>query len=211
MKRIVSILLILYSLILFTACSNTDRDVSISLPSGTYYGEQKVTLSCADPSAQITYTLDSSDPGQSRLIYDPEKGLTISFSSELKATAGENVATANYEIIPYPETKDAAQRNFIKKIEDVYSTDVSHNDNFIIDNEDVTIQQTGSPEIVSKYLLTDVTTNSATITYTGYPAGNVTATLVYDPYNYTLTVNDKTYTALWYLEELAEEDDDDYY
>lgn len=207
MKRIISILLLFGIILIFCGCDSAERDVSISLPSGSYYGVQKVTLSTNDPSAQITYTLDGTDPGQSRLVYDPEVGLTISYTADLRATAGSNVAEAHYDITPYPDSKDASQRSFIRKIEDTYSTEVSHNDNFIIDNERVIVQQTGLPEVKSPYLLTDVNGNTATIIYTGYPAGNVQASLVYDPDNYTLTVNDKVYTALWYLEEQAEDDD----
>lgn len=199
MKKISFSVLIILSLFIFTGCNDSDRDVSISLPSGTYYGEQHVTLSTPDPNAQITYTLDGSDPGSSVFVYNPEQGLYISYSSELKATAGSNVAEAQYEIIPYPTEKDEAAQAFYDEAKGSYSTDDSYTDNFILKASTISIQQLGQTEINSRYLLKDVNGTSANLVYTNNEGANVEVPISYDAQNHQLTVDGKVYTNQRYL------------
>lgn len=195
MKKLIPLLFVLF---LVTGCGS-ERDVTISKPSGTYYGEQHVTITCNDPTAQILYTLDGSDPGESTLVYDNETGININFDSTLKATAGGNVATAEYVIIPYTSEKDEAQKEFFDKIQGTWSTSADAQDNFIIGNSTVKFQLTGTPELTSGYLLKDIDGNSATLLYTDAEGNNVEVPITVDPDNHTVTVNDKTYTSLVYL------------
>ena len=64
------------------------EQVIVSLPEGTYTDDQMVSMTCATESAMIRYTLDGTDPtAKHGIVYDPDAGLTVSRSSELKAAA----------------------------------------------------------------------------------------------------------------------------
>ena len=181
MKKILFLLLLISTLVFASGCDNSDRDVSISLPSGQYYGEQHVTLSCVDPTAQITYTLDGSDPGESELIYDSETGIDINYTSDLKATAGGNVAEAHYDITP--------SGNWV--------TDESMADSFNINSTSVTFQTPGAAPIKSGYYIKDVNGNTANLVYTDPEGKNVTIPIQAVPENEQVVVNGKTYTRDW--------------
>jgi fibronectin type 3 domain-containing protein len=88
-------------------CNNVDQPV-ISLPSGTYLGEQAVTITCPDPMANIMYTTDGSTPTASHGT-PYSSAITVSSNMTLKAVAckpGMNdsiVASATYGIVvPQP-------------------------------------------------------------------------------------------------------------
>ena len=197
MKKILFLLLLISTLVFASGCDNSDRDVSISLPSGQYYGEQHVTLSCVDPTAQITYTLDGSDPGESELIYDSETGIDINYTSDLKATAGGNVAEAHYDITPYDGTMDANQKAFYDKISGNWVTDESMADSFNINSTSVTFQTPGAAPIKSGYYIKDVNGNTANLVYTDPEGKNVTIPIQAVPENEQVVVNGKTYTRDW--------------
>lgn len=192
MKKISILFLVLCLGFCVVGCDNSDRDVTISKASGTYYGQQHVLIDCPDPTAQITYTLDGSDPGQSNYIYDKETGLEISFSSTLRATAGSNVAEATYEIIPYTSDKDATQLEFFNKIRGTWTVDETFQDNFIIDSSTVKFQQTGTPEVKSGYLIKDVNGNTATLLFTNADGNNQDVNITVDP-KISLTIDGKVY------------------
>lgn len=206
MKKFSLVIIVLLFTLLLSGCNNSERDVSISLPSGAYYGEQHVTLSCLDPNAQITYTLDGSDPGTSPLIYDKETGLTISYSSDLKATAGNNVAEAHYDIVPYPAVKDPTAQAYYDMIKGTYSTDASDTDTFSIKNSTVTFVEPGLDKLTSGYLIKDVNGYNAVLVYTSREGNNVEVPVGYNPDSGQIAVNNKIYTNIlyywWSLEKL---------
>ena len=178
------------------SCDNSDREVSISLPSGTYYGEQHVTISCKDPSAQITYSLDGSDPGESNYVYNNDVGININYSSTLKATAGGNVAEATYEIIPFGNN-DANQQAYYNMIAGNYATDASQTNKFSINSTNVTFVQPGQEQVTSQYYLKDINGGNATLIYKDASGNNVEVPVVADPANNKITVNNITYTKDW--------------
>lgn len=105
--------MLLGTILLLSGCGNSYK-TNISLPSGTYQGEQIVELSTenGDDSCTIYYTLDGSNPTSTDgYEYDPDKKLHINYSSTLKAVTYSHghrgrVATAEYEI-----TDETAQEN----------------------------------------------------------------------------------------------------
>ncbi len=190
-------LLVISALLFLTSCDNSDRDVTISLAPGTYYGEQHITLSCIDPTAQITYTLDGSDPKDSNLVYDSETGIEINYTSDLKATAGGNIAEAHYDIIPYDSPMDTTQRAFYNKIMGSWSTDESMTTNFVVSSSSVTFQGPAG-ETKSGYFLKDVNGDTATMVYTDNDGKNVEIPIQVIPDSYTIVVNGVQYIAQWY-------------
>lgn len=62
-------------------------DLSCSLPSGTYVGEQEVTLSSSSLNAKIYYTLDGEEPTQESTLYTEPITIESGAITELKVLA----------------------------------------------------------------------------------------------------------------------------
>ncbi len=74
----------------------------ISLPSGTYTGQQTVTVSCATPGVNIYYTVDGNTPDTTSTLYNGS--ITVASTANLKVVAykvgmiNSAVVSADYEI-----------------------------------------------------------------------------------------------------------------
>ncbi len=190
--------LVFFGVFFLSACSEENRDITASVPAGEYYGEQHLTLTCNDPTAEIRYTLDGSDPGESNIVYNPEMGITISFTSDLKATAGGNMFEAHYDIIPYSPSKTPEAQAYYNMIQGDYATDDTYSDEFTITNSAVHFI-TPDKTVTSGYALIDINGNNATLVYTDDAGNNVRVPLGYNPDTYQLTINGKVYTPEYLL------------
>ncbi len=201
MKKGMSILLILASIVLLAGCSGgKSAEVSISLKPGEYYGEQSVTLSSSVPDAKIKYTLDGKDPTKDGIDYDSASGLKLNYTSDLKASAdGGTVAEAKYTITPYSETKDAAQQAFYANAQGSYATSVEETQMFILQNSTVTFENPDGTKLTSEYYLKDAKPTTATLIYTDAAGNNKSVNLTVDPNAGTMKVGDVAYTLTWLL------------
>jgi len=91
------------------AQSKISKPVS-SLQSGTYIGNQKVTLSCKDKSAMIFYTIDGKEPGEKSLQYLGQ--FTLSQSTVVKAVAVTKKGKSDVMVLNFEKIANVSSLKF---------------------------------------------------------------------------------------------------
>jgi hexosaminidase len=108
-KAVVMLAAVLFVSSFAVAQSKISKPVS-SLQSGTYIGNQKVTLTCKDKSAKIFYTIDGKEPGEKSLQYLGQ--FTLSQSTIVKAVAISKRGKSDVMVLNFEKIDNVSSLKF---------------------------------------------------------------------------------------------------